>query len=518
MTLPLRHGILLNRDQAGNPGDLTDCGLGLNGYTGPYPQNEYAAESYTRYVAWWTLNSGESTEEDLSEYGLEAEYIGSPLVENGYSRFNGTDQYVKCKNTALYDTTSEFSIIAYIKKESFNSYQCIASKWDTNNVANSSWYLLVKPGGIVCFGLTDDGSAAQEICTVDPILTNTTYKIAVTFKATESKIYINNIPVDTVGDITYEHINKSTTHVNIARHASNNQYFDGLIGAVILFRHALTESELPLYPNIDEPIDPPAPRLYRDIIYSWSPDNDVHHFTMDYVANETSKPNGLSSMTRNRVTVDSSGIISTTGLAFSSNNKSSTIITTPNVAALTNSSYSAILWVKIAQLPQTGGNVDAWHGYMARVCPSGDYGLGLSMAGPQWTGTGDHWLQFSHVMADLNGNPTHAPGRINVKQQNTTFVLNEYNMLVVTHSLTDLENKLYVNGSLVKSVTWPVDTYTAFACFNNNNNDNGLMFGVAAPSNNDREGRVDGSFEEITITDKILSNSEVLELYNAGIT
>lgn len=209
------------------------------------------------------------------------------------------------------------------------------------------------------------------------------------------------------------------------------------------------------------------------------------------------------------------GIISTKGIELNSASSSKCKVTTAAVGSMMETGYSAIIWVKISQYPQMGGAVDGWHGYMSRICPSGDYGLALAIAGPSWTSSGDHRLIFQHAMNDESNSIGYIAG-INIPVQDTTFVLNEYNMLIAVHDVTGLQNKLYINGVLVKTATIP-ETYTPANCFNNSNHDKGLLFGVAAPENEDRSGYVDGKFDEITLTDRIISDADATELYEAGI-
>ena len=87
-------------------------------------------------------------------------------------------------------------------------------------------------------------------------------------------------------------------------------------------------------------------------------------------------------------------------------------------------------------------------------------------------------------------------------------------MLVFTHSQT--ENKLYVNGSLVRTAA--ISGYTPANCFapTGSGDDKGLMFGVAAPDNPDRSGYIDGVLEEITLLDFALVDADVATLYNKG--
>jgi len=246
MTFPIRLAILNNKDDTGNSDNVPECGFGIGGVNPPpVPPPGTIPGVSTPYVGYWKLLETEGSEaEDYSENLLPMEYVGGvELGTKNAAFFNGSSAYALGENTAMYDTTTAISVVAYFRIEQLRDQAAIVSKWGVEK----SWGLFHNLNGTLQF-VINGGSGIISVDTFTDV--DTVYKVIVTYDGTTTKLYVNDVSVSFTGTLSGE-IQKTTENINISRKNDGSAFFIGWLRDIYIYRYALSETEILEFKDIE---------------------------------------------------------------------------------------------------------------------------------------------------------------------------------------------------------------------------------------------------------------------------
>ena len=166
------------------------------------------------------------------------EYAGAKLSAGDYITFDGTDDYINCGTSSLFDVGNNITAIAWFYVDSTSSYQPIVAKVVSG--ATAGWELANSSGSL---RFTFRGVGEMNLI-AGSLSVGKWYMGAMTFDNTTGKLYLNG---DQTGSTTTSNGSltlNSTQPLEIGTRGINNNYFDGKISQVSIYNRALSASEI----------------------------------------------------------------------------------------------------------------------------------------------------------------------------------------------------------------------------------------------------------------------------------
>ena len=197
-------------------------------------------------VAYYPFNGNANDEtgngNDGTVYGaaLTPDRFGN---ENSAYYFDGLDDYIDCGNSSSLSITTNISVCAWVKSNSFTDI--VVSKWKTESGWEGSWYLY-----LYCLGITHNGWDAYTISANDSINPNEFNLIVgiYNYDIDSMIFYVNGIlssQIVGIGGTLY--VSNAKLLLGAARWYANGYhetYFDGIIDEVRIYSRALTSEEV----------------------------------------------------------------------------------------------------------------------------------------------------------------------------------------------------------------------------------------------------------------------------------
>jgi hypothetical protein len=509
MTIPLRLGILNNKDAAIVDYRIPACGFGEGGKWGPLiPGQPVIPHVSTPYVGYWKLDETEGSEAiDISENILPMEYIGDPslgVINAPY--FDGLAVYARGENIAMYDSTTEISIVAFYKVDDPpNAHGTIVSKYITTE-SGTSWGVFLMYDGKLQLAINGGQNVQSVNSFYDPGIT---YKIVFTYDGTTAKLYVNDIEESLTGSMS-GYVDKNTTHINIGRTEGNTSYFKGWIKDVIIYRYVLTLSEVIAIPIIeigsDRPGLIPGAKAYRDAISAIAY-NKVH-FGLDDGRVGYSDIGVSSTITWNNLsTYKADAIAGQAPLLTADNNSWGSVNSNTFVDSFQTSSNTLNMWCYMTVWPTNyiGDNKptkkDMKATLLVRSLVGNDPGYLLTIFAPGVWGSTPK-LKFA-ITTDA--------GQVDVYA--LVPPLNGWFMISGVVDDTAGTVNIFINGvlSTIDTKTYTPGTLLATGDYTGN-----IRLGVRDPNNTTKPQFFDGYMEEVTLIAGAMTAPDLLNLYTLG--
>jgi hypothetical protein len=208
--------------------DIVTSGLTLNLDAGnPYSYNPLNTSSTTWVDTTYTTTGGT--------------LINGTFYSGGTMVFDGTDDYARVSDI---NTASEISIEGWVYANSVGSFNAIASQFQTDNLAESSW-VLETVGSDIRLYITNNSLLSFASTSFSTLVW--TYIVG-TFNGTTIKIYKNSVLGDITGTIAG--LNDSNLNINIGALYSQNGseggtgLWNGKIANVKIYNRALSQAEV----------------------------------------------------------------------------------------------------------------------------------------------------------------------------------------------------------------------------------------------------------------------------------
>jgi hypothetical protein len=208
--------------------DIVTSGLTLNLDAGnPYSYNPLNTSSTTWVDTTYTTTGGT--------------LINGTFYSGGTMVFDGTDDYARVSDI---NTASEISIEGWVYANSVGSFNAIASQFQADNLAESSW-VLETVGSDIRLYITNNSLLSFASTSFSTLVW--TYIVG-TFNGTTIKIYKNSVLGDITGTIAG--LNDSNLNINIGALYSQNGseggtgLWNGKIANVKIYNRALSQAEV----------------------------------------------------------------------------------------------------------------------------------------------------------------------------------------------------------------------------------------------------------------------------------
>jgi len=404
---------------------------------------------------------------------------------------NGTNAYVSIPRTANeFDFTGDFSINVWIKPTANSATNKILQNFYGTSTTNRYGYNLYLQSGLVRFATYkgNTGALSASIIAQAPttIVGGTWYHIVIT-KATSNafKIYINGV-LQTLtvieGDLSFTPVYSSSNQVNIGSGFNNgvrSEYFNGQIDALNIWTKELTASEVS--------------ELYNS-------GNGAQYITTDFYKPTANDALGTYNGTAQGGLTYGLGKV---GTAFQFNGTNAHV-QLGDVMDIGLSSWSYAFWLKANVLnPST---------YQTVFSKSRSAGV----TGRIWCTMYGNNLQFNFHSGLNNG------GDVIHTQSVLSFNINTWYHIVCVLDRND-KLKMYINGSLATTNVVLADQATLASNnlipYLNVNYDTNIPFRIGsytAADNATPSGFFNGSIDGFSVWSRVLTASEISELYNSG--
>ncbi len=248
-----------------NGGTNVVAGKYANWYTGSNEPNNYnGSEDYGQYtstqIGTWNDLANTTNLGYIVEYGgMATDIVQTPsytvtmnvaATEPGNAlNLDGTDDYVNIPDTNSLDLTTNYTIEAWVKPETFSNLAGIVSKYQTGS---SFGYTLRLNGTAPYTGIDfDEKSTANGILTA-----NKWYHIAAVKNGSTRTLYVNGVSVALTGTGLTTAANTDPVKIGCDFSA---RYFDGNIDEVRIWSVARSQSEI--VANMNTPIAPSTANL-----------------------------------------------------------------------------------------------------------------------------------------------------------------------------------------------------------------------------------------------------------------
>ncbi|MHA2425834.1 MAG: LamG domain-containing protein, partial [Candidatus Thorarchaeota archaeon] len=190
-------------------------------------------------------NDGTMTGSSNATWNAAGGYDGFGAYE-----FDGIDDYILVADTPSVSPTSEISIEAWVKPNSFTNAHFI-SKWKEGAATFGTFIVTFNDSGNPRFLLSSDGGVgAPSIASPDTVSLNTWHHIVATAKGNDyMRLYVNGelkVTNDTIDFNPYD----SDSIITIGARPSGSRYFNGTVDQVRIYNRTLSaEQVLALYNN-----------------------------------------------------------------------------------------------------------------------------------------------------------------------------------------------------------------------------------------------------------------------------
>jgi len=181
---------------------------------------------------------------DLSSYGNDGTVFGDATLTNGFFgqgfEFDGDNDFIRISHDSSIDFNGQedsFSIAAWIYPTSFGGWRGIVTK-GRDYTGVYQWYGLWLEDNQAVFGL--DMGEVNLHCS-EALTPNTWYHIVSTYKPDSQHIYLNG--VECGSDAGTANIT-NPRDLAIGRALGQQEYFNGTIDEVFIFRRTLSQQEI----------------------------------------------------------------------------------------------------------------------------------------------------------------------------------------------------------------------------------------------------------------------------------
>jgi len=162
---------------------------------------------------------------------------GAYIGENGEIVFDGVDDYVDCGNDSSLDVTSEITVSAWVKYDSFSTTPHVVGKLSTG--PTNGYMLWTTTGGVATFSIA---ATTESTATSSALNTGTWYHLAGTYDGANVKLYVDGSLVDTTARAGAIGVASNNCRVGEATHTSVP--LDGSVRHPQIFNRALTAAEV----------------------------------------------------------------------------------------------------------------------------------------------------------------------------------------------------------------------------------------------------------------------------------
>jgi hypothetical protein len=439
-------------------------------------------------VGYWTFDGADintTTATDKSPAGGHGGILnGSPVPSIGKIgqalNFNGTSSYIN-QSSSDFALTGNFAVSAWFKADSgsMGSSETLISKRDNQDNWNNGYAIYFKDGNINFFVAWSELFVASKSFTNDG---NWHHVVGINdYSNSKIKIYVDGVKgtdYDIALNPTYTLPADLMIGSSMNGASGPSYFFGGQIDETRVYNRALSQSEITeLYQQGQTKINASQTgKLTNGLVSYWTFDG----------------PNTNSTTATDVVSGYSGALTSTTpaigkiGQALDFNGSPSTV--TVNGAASPNLNITSAVTVSAWIKPKITGTVT-----VREIATKGNANRGYRMVFEDFSDTycGTYGVAFRFGNSNMI-----------CSDSENILTYNQWNHVVATADTTTI--KIYVDNVLKKTAT---GTYTV----DDNLNDN-LLIGSGS------SGFFNGSMDEVRIYNKVLSASEITELYQQGQT
>ena len=384
--------------------------------------------------------------------------------------FNGSNSYVSLPNNS-WNFTGNFSISMWVKFSSSSLSQILISNFTIGGATTvSGWFIEKTDNAELRFRGYNNGSLVLNATKIAFSPSTSVYThLVVSRSATNSKIYINGV-LDITSTVTaapnYESTNYPMIGANRYNSTTYQEFFNGNIDGVNIWQKELTQSEIT--------------ELYNS-------GNGAQ-----YIGDNFYKPTTNDALGTNNGTAQG-GLtygVGKVGTAFQFNGTNSYILLPRNSLRFTNS-FSVSLWT-YSTANQTGNK-----GLFSDYYYPGDLG-------------------YTAYITTSNKVEVFFKGGYSINQSftsNSSLSNNQWNNIVISWDKINTQWKMYINGVLDYTYT---NGNANLIQYQSDIYENRTNIGAINSADSFAGNIFNGSIDAFNTWNKVLTQSEVTELYNSG--
>lgn len=449
----------------------------------------------TNLVSYWKLDesSGNATDSVSSNTLTNNNTVtySAGKINNGANFVSASSKYLSIADNASLSITGNLSISAWVNFSSTPSsgnYYAIVSKLNGSPNYSYAFNLYNNAGTLsLYFQNSTNGTAVTQGLVAWTPTTSTWYHISAVYTAAAGSVsfYVNGVQQGSTQTGLGTSIFDSTSLFAIGFYDGGN-YFDGSIDEVGIWSRALSADEVSQLYNsgIGNPyIFTETPNLYGAISY-WKLDESSGN------ASDSIRSNTL---TNNNTVTYSSGKINNGANFVKASSQSLSVVDASQTGLDMTGNFSISAWIKLTQLPSTAGTIfSIVSKYNQTTVPSG-YQFFIDTANKLTA----EFISGSAQLSQAVATTAFVGGDVGVWMHVSAI------FTVATPVIT-----LYKNGS---SFTSSMTSSTATTIAGNSE-----PFYIGAAYNNAALKWFDGSIDEVGLWARLLSNTDILNLYNGG--
>jgi len=163
---------------------------------------------------------------------------------NSAMKFDGVDDYVDAGNSSVLNTVNAISIGAWVKPNSFSTYQKIANKWWDNT--NRGYEFFADGSGVLYFNIATASENSDHFVNSpsNALVRDQWQYVAATYDGTKMRVYVNGVVVGEKSQTGSIRQNVASFGVGADLRIPRISFFNGSIDEVRVWNRSLSASEI----------------------------------------------------------------------------------------------------------------------------------------------------------------------------------------------------------------------------------------------------------------------------------